>query len=200
MASPGLTATTLAAEAAQVLADAGYQLATPQQKQWPAPGARIYEDPYRIVALVVYETWADLSSGWLAAQEALVGLISSHFKRGEPKTWEGYLLLFTPSVVPTVACAEAVAIERNIAHVRKILGTGDDLREPSHVRDALLPLTPLDAIESISPPRAALDILPELLAARGISEAAAQSVVQAFLNEEPIVDRLHAQIGEHGRG
>ena len=202
MVTRGFTATALAAAVAEVLEDSGYRLATRQNEQdwaeWPAPGAKVYEDAYSVVALVVYETWADLSDGWLTAQEALVELISAYFKRGEPKTWEGYLLLFTPSVVPATARAEAVAIQRNTAHVRKILGTGDLLRGLHDVRNALLPLLPLEAFESIGQPRAALDILPDILRRDGIPEEAARATIKALLNEEPIIERLHAQMDDSG--
>lgn len=194
------TATTLVAAASEVLEGAGYERVAPEREGvWPRPGARVYEDPYSLVALVVYETWVDLSAGWLEAQAALVELISTHFSRGEAKTWEGYLVLLTPSVVPADARLDAIAIQRNTTHLRKLLATGDELRTVEDVRRALLPLLPLEADQALAEPRSALELLPELLAHRGISEEAVKVAIQAFLDQQPAIERLHALIAQEER-
>lgn len=192
-AGPPFTATTLVAAATDVLEGAGYQRVGPDRDgEWPGPGARVYEDLYGVVALVVYETWADLSDSWLEAQAALVELISTHFTRGDAKSWEGYLVLLTPSVVPSGARLDAIAIQRNTTHVRKLLATGDELRTIDDVANALLPLLPLEPDQTLAEPRSALDLLPGLLVRRGISEESVRVAIEAFLAQQSVIERLHA--------
>jgi hypothetical protein len=194
-AGPLFTATTLVAAASEVLEGAGYRRVGPDREgEWPGAGARVYEDPYSVVALVVYETWADISESWLEAQAALVELISTHFTRGDAKSWEGYLVLLTPSVVPSDARLDAIAIQRNTTHVRKLLATGDELRTIEDVASALLPLLPLEPGHALAEPRSALDLLPELLARRAISEESVRVAIQAFLAQEPVIERLHSRL------
>jgi hypothetical protein len=142
--------------------------------------------------MVVYETWAELSTTWLAAQAALVELISTHFVRSDAKAWEGYLVLLTPSVAPSQNRQDVVAIQRNTTHVRKLLATGDELRTLDDIKRTLLPLLPLEGDHAILEPRSALEILPDLLARRGMSKAFVDVAIQAFLNQEPVIARLHA--------
>src|SRR5438128_12448349 len=93
------TSITLLAAAAEVLQTHGYQPARPEHlKDWTASYVRVFEDAYGIVAVVVHETWQDLVSHWIDAQAALVNLISARIGQSEPKAWEGYLVLLTPSV------------------------------------------------------------------------------------------------------
>lgn len=192
---PPFTATSLVAAASDVLEGAGYQRVGPDREgDWPGPGARVYEDPYSVVALVVYETWADLSDSWLEAQAALVELISTHFTRGDAKSWEGYLVLLTPSIVPSDARLDAIAIQRNTTHVRKLLATGDELRGIDDVASALLPLLPLEPDQALAEPRSALDLLPELLGRRGISGESVRVAIDAFLEQQPVIERLHARM------
>lgn len=186
------TTTTLLAAAADVLENSGYR-PVPRERigSWPSPNARVYEDPYSIAALVAYDTWGDLAGGWLDAQGALVELISSHFTRGDAKTWEGYLVLLTPSVVPRDAQLQVADIRTNTRHVRKLVATGGEVRSVGDVSRALLPLLPLQPETVAAPEESALDLLPELLGHRGIDRAAVQVVIDAFRSQEALVERLH---------
>ncbi|HXR54245.1 MAG TPA: hypothetical protein VN793_04275, partial [Acidimicrobiales bacterium] len=83
----------LLAEASEVLTAGGYRLIE-SPASWPS-SARIFEDPYGIVALYVFDTWAQLYTEWKDAQGLLVDLISAYIDRPDPKTWEGYLTLLT---------------------------------------------------------------------------------------------------------
>ena len=84
------TSISLLTAAAEVLRAHGYQPAKPEnRKEWNGSNARVFEDAYGIVALVVHETWKDLLSHWIDAQSALVDLISARVSRSEPKAWEG---------------------------------------------------------------------------------------------------------------
>ena len=179
------TVTSLIAAATGILADAGFNPAQQSAKEsWRATVARVYEDPYSVVCVAVYETWAELSSAWAEDQANLVALISTHFARNEAKAWDGYLVLLTPSVVPTNERLTAINIQRNTLHLRKLLAGGEELRSVSAVRRALLPLLPLEehvALES----RGVLDTLPSLLADRGVDEEAVQVAIAAFREPAP---------------
>lgn len=193
------TTTTLLAAASDVLENAGYR-PVPEERigSWPRPSARVYEDPYSIAALAVYDTWGDLANSWLDAQGALADLISSYFTRGDAKSWEGYLVLLTPSVLPADAQLEAADIRANTRHVRKLIATGDELRSVGDVSRTLLPLLPLEPATLAAPDGSALDLLPELLGRRGIDPAAVQVAINAFRSQEPLMERLHEFLDGNG--
>lgn len=183
--------TALLAEAANILEDAGFRaVAQSTTGEWRATGVRVYEDAYSVVCTAVYDTWADLASFWLDDQANLVRLISKHFARTEAKAWDGYLVLFTPSIVPAAARREAVAIQRNTLHVRKLLAAGDELRALSAVRHTLLPLLPLEnrEVERINN---MLESLPPILAARGVDREVSEVAISAFLEQRPIIEAIH---------
>ena len=190
------TVTTLVAEASQILERAGFKAADPSKTgTWRATEARVYEDAYCIVCIAVYETWSALSSLWRDDQSSLVGLISRHFTRTEAKTWDGYLVLLTPSVVPKTARQEAVDIRRDTTHVRKLLAAGDELGTADVVGRTLLPLLPLES-QDVQRVSSVLDTLPPLLASHGVNEEAAKIAVEAFLDQRPIIEAIHMRIAK----
>lgn len=193
------TVTTLVAEAANILERAGFrpvdQIAA---GKWKAAEVRVYEDVYSIVCIAIYETWADLSSLWAADQASLVELISKHLARTEAKAWDGYLVLFAPSLVPTSARRDAVDIQRNTLHVRKLLAAGDELGTLDAVRRTLLPLLPLEVQEADRPPNV-LDSLPPLLATHGVDEEVSEVAIAAFLEQRPIVEAIHEFVANKRR-
>ena len=190
--STPLPVTTLSAAAARVLEDAGFKVAKPSAvSAWEAPATRVYEDAYSIVCVAVYETWAELSSRWIEDQAILVDLISNHFARTEAKAWDGYLVLLTPSVVPATDRLDAISIQRNTLHVRKLFADGDELRSIDAVRRTLLPLLPLEEHGALEP-RNILDTLPSLLASHGIDEEAVKVAIAAFRDQRPIIAEIHA--------
>src|SRR5262245_9717115 len=81
---------------------------------------RVFEDPFGFVAIVVYETWSDLSKKWPDAQAALVSLMSSRLDMNSAKVWEGYLVLLTPDPHPSAESIHLEAINRNTSRLRKI--------------------------------------------------------------------------------
>ena len=200
MASVGpFTATSLMAAASSVLEAAGYKrISQSRSGSWPGSEARLYEDAYSVVAIVVYETWADLSSSWLEAQATLVEVISTHFTRGEAKAWEGYLVLLTPSVIPSDSRLDAIAIQRNTTHVRKLLATGDELRALGDIARTLLPLLPLEGDQALVEPRSALELLPDLLTRRGVPRDIVDVAIEAFLDQQPVIERIHVRAEESG--
>lgn len=199
--SPTFTTTSLLAAVGAALERNGYRPVKAEQAgDWPWPAARVYEDPYSVVAAVAFETWTELSTTWLEAQAALVELISNYFKGDEAKAWEGYLVLLTPSILPREAHAELVEIRSNTSHVRKLVATGDELRGVGDVERALLPLLPLPAEAAVAGGRSALDPLPDLLSRRGIPEQSVRAVIEAFVEQQPMVESLHALLQEEQGG
>lgn len=185
----GLTTSQLTAAASELLHSGGYNPVQPTDG-WNS-NARLFEDPYGIVAIYVYETWSDLAETWPDAQGRLAELISIHLERPEPKSWEGYLVLLTPSAAPLAARSEIAEIRYDTNRVRKLVATGDELETLDGVEQTLLPLLPLEAESQLAAGPALLDRLPDLLAARGIDAEAARIVVQAFTANESVIEHLH---------
>src|SRR6266849_7632510 len=92
-----LTSTDILAAASAALALGGSRRIGESISGKIAGTARIFEDPYSVVQLVVYETWTDLDSNWTDAQAVLVEIISKYVVSTEPKAWDGYLVLLTPA-------------------------------------------------------------------------------------------------------
>ena len=191
MSSAPFTVTNLLAAAAEILEGAGFQAVNPSSSNaWRATASRVYEDAYSIVCVAVYETWADLSSRWIEDQSHLVGLISEFFAQTEAKAWDGYLVLLTPSVVPTTDRLSAIGIQRNTLYLRKLLADGGELRTVNDVRRVLLPLLPLEKQEQ-EEGRGVLDALPSLLSSHGVDKEAARVAIEAFREQRPIIPEIH---------
>lgn len=155
---------------------------------------RLFEDPYTIVAVIAFPTWSDLASGWIESQASLVELISKYLSRDAYKAWEGYLALLTPSLVPTSEQQQIERIRYDTTRVRKLVSTGSQLKEVSDVEDALLPLLPLHERITESSADTILDRLPQLLQGRNLTSDAIETVVEAFLTQEPLIESLHKRL------
>ena len=185
-----LTTTDILAAVSKILESGGYQQIEPARfDAWSKANVRLFEDPYNIVAVVVYDTWRDLSSNWISEQASLVELISSYVKRTEPKAWDGYLVLLTTGVASNEA--EVTQIRYDTSRVRKLVATGDELRGLSDINRVLLPLLPMGEDEELGEEDSVLDMLPGLLSQRGIPEDAVSVVIEAFHNQQPLVEQLH---------
>lgn len=184
-----LTPTQLVAAATEFLHDGGY---TSVVDQVPDSGNfRVFEDPYGIVAVHVYDTWGDLKRGWPDAQAGLVELMSTHLTRPEPKAWEGYLVVMCPTPVAAEDADTLTAIRYDTNRVRKLVATGDELETVQDVRSALLPLLPLDVEPPSGMKVGLLDRLPDLLAEYGIEQPITRVVVEASQANASILERLH---------
>jgi hypothetical protein len=190
MSSASITTTSLLAEASSVLESGGYQRMTPSRElQWPTETTRVFEDAYSVAALLVYETWGELRDTWTNAQGTLTELISANIRQGEPKAWDGYLVVLTPASSATEASL-VDQIRYDVTRVRKLVATADDLLELNDVRRILLPLLPLEASLAERVPQSAIDLIPELLAAKGTPEQFGRALVEAFLQQEPLLEAL----------
>ena len=198
MTSSGIqfTVTTLVAAVSEILEGAGLKaVSLTETGTWKATETRLYEDVYSIVCVAVYETWIDLWSLWADDQASLVTLISRHFSRTDAKAWDGYLVPLTPSIVPADARHNAIDIQRNTVHVRKLFGSGDELQTVEAVRRTLLPLLPIEGEQALQP-RNVLDSLPSVLARHGVDEDASRVAIAAFQEQRSIVAEIHAATTE----
>lgn len=189
----GLTTTDLLAAVSDCLCGGGYErIGDDRRGQWPTESVRLFEDAYGVLAVVVYDTWRDLLSGWVDAQDALVQLISRHISRSDAKAWDGYLVLLTPGIMASDTRNAATQIRYDTTRVRKLLATGDDLKSLGDVERALLPLLPLEPELELDEQESVLKMLPSLLSGRGIPDDVARIVIEAFSEQRPLVERLHA--------
>ena len=154
---------------------------------------RLFEDALGIVGLAVYDTWPQLLDSWHLAQGWLVDAIAENLNTREPKAWEGYLVLMTPGLHSPADELVVSDLRNNTNRVRKLVATGNELSDLGTVRDVLLPLLPIDlqGVEAVQ--GGVLDMLEEVLMSNGISEAVAQTVVEAFSQNESVVESLHAR-------
>ncbi len=190
MEAPGALTTSQGLGAAtELLAAGGYSI-VPTPSSWPGT-ARVFEDSYGIVALHIYDTLEQLMEDWPVAQGQLVDLISEHLSRPEPKAWEGYLALFTTGPSTADDRASVVELRYDTNRVRKLVSTGEELETLEDVRTALLPLLPLE----LEPPSAAragvLDLLPDLMADEEAPREVIEVLIDAFVGNSSIVERLH---------
>jgi hypothetical protein len=190
ISSADFTPTDLIAGASQVLTAAGYQQIALRFKDWDTPTSRLFEDEYNIVGVVVFETCGELLRTWPDMQGALVDVISRHVGREESKAWDGYLVLLSPGLAPSEGTA-IDAIRYNTTRLRKLVATGDDLRNSTDVERVLRPLLPLSAERANVSQGSALDLLPKLLADQGIPAETTQALVDAFREQSPLLERLH---------
>lgn len=187
--SSALTSSQLVAAATEYLLAGGYSKV---EVSAAAGGAsRVFEDPFGVVAVHVYDTWGDLQSEWNEAQGSLVELMSAHLRQREPKAWEGYLVLLCSSPTPTSERNEVSTLRHDTNRVRKLVATGNELETLEDVRTALLPLLPLD----VKPPGPSgaglLDRLPDLLRDYGVDPQLTRVVVDAFISNDSIIERIH---------
>ena len=189
MTPTSFTATSLLGGTTELLVSAGYREIAPLADPfWSSPNTRLFEDQLGIVAILVYDTWRDLEQGWRSAQDQLVGLISDHLSSGEPKAWDGYLVLLTPSPLPSEA--ELDKIRYDVTRARKIVASGDELTSTSDLERVLAPLLPLEQSLLSSTEGTILARLPRILADHNIPELHTQAVIAAFLSQEPLMEKL----------
>lgn len=188
-----LNTTQLIAAASDFLSAGGYRrIEEDRLGKWTAESVRLFEDAYGIVAIVVYETWRELLSGWPDAQESLVELISRHMSASDAKAWDGYLVLMTSAVMSSESGGRSTDIRYDTSRVRKLLAAGDELKSVADVGRVVLPLLPLEPEMDLLKQGSPLDVLPDLLSKKGIPEASVRALVEAFSQQQPLIDRLHS--------
>ena len=184
------TATTLLAAITEFLASSGFRaVSLGSSLNWGSSHVRLFEDPYSLAAVVVYDTSLELFSRWPDAQAALVDVVSERLARTEAKAWDIYLVLLTPAFVGDVATRDVNTIRFDTSRVRKLVATGDELQTLEDVKRTVLPLLPVSPVV-LAPPRDVLDQLVDALAARGIDREDVRRIANAFAKNEPLIAAL----------
>ena len=96
-------------------------------------------------------------------------------------------------LTPASAGPEAPIVDQiryDVTRLRKLVATADDLLELRDVRRILLPLLPLEPGLAASASQSAIDLIPELLASKGTPERFGRALVEAFRQQEPLVEAL----------
>ncbi|PKN82930.1 MAG: hypothetical protein CVU47_01165 [Chloroflexi bacterium HGW-Chloroflexi-9] len=154
------------------------------------PG-RLFEDPYSVVCLVIYDTWGDLIDQWPRAQDSFVDIISNYWRRGEPKTWDGYLVLITTDEARD-RYEQGDRIRYDTTRARKLVASGEDIRAISDIERLLSPLLPLEMTPGANQHPDVMLLLPPVLAAAGVDEDVVRTLIDAFRNDEPLLEAIHA--------
>lgn len=193
--SASLTATDLIAAASQTLTEAHYQQIVRTFPAWDTATSRLFEDEFNVVGVSVFDTCGELVKMWPDLQGSLVDVISKRVGHEEAKAWDGYLVLLSPGLAPSDSTA-IKAIRYNTIRLRKLVATGDELRRPSDVERVLRPLLPFGQEDAIISNASALDLLPRLLTALGIPAQTTETLVKAFKEQAPMLERLHTLRGQ----
>jgi len=85
---------------------------------------------------------------------------------------------------------EADTIRSDTGRLRKLLATGEELQILGDVERVLMPLLPLHEVDSADQ-GSTLSMLPDVLSAKGLPRDAVEIVVKAFLDQQPLLERLH---------
>lgn len=179
-----LTGTQVLGATTELLIENGFE-ATGELETPSGHVVRTFEDRLSIVGAVFFDTWHVLDAHWIEAQGALVELMSSRLARSDPKSWEGYLLLFTSDEAPDALAIDRV--RRDTTRLRKLVTTGAELQSIVGVANALLPVLPLGLGGGSDEAVRILDRLPQLLAPNGIDPELTLRVVAAFdANRSPM--------------
>lgn len=197
--STRITTTSLLAAATEVLTNGDY-VVVPGIPEWSQVTVRLFEDVYNVVGVVVFETVHEMLRDWTDLQAALVGVMSGGIRRGESKSWDGYLVLLTPAISPS----EGERIERlryDTKRLRKIVATGDDLQTPADVQrvlSGLLPLSITHTAELADPSSSALLALPHILESGDskIPAGVTQALIDSFRAQSSLLETLFQLEGE----
>jgi hypothetical protein len=97
MSENGFSEIQLQAAAGEVLKNGRYiEVQNDRLDLLKSSNARLYEDPYSIACVAVFQTWADLRKNWGDIQADFVALLSKYLNRADAKIWDTYLVLLTP--------------------------------------------------------------------------------------------------------
>ena len=182
-----LTAIEVLGAATEVLLGSGFEVG-PELALSAGAQVRCFEDSVSIVGIVQYPSWTALRDGWIEAQSVLVDLLSERLDRSDPKSWEGYLVLLTLDHPTDPAGVDE--IRRDTTRLRKVVATGGDMSQVSHVEDALLPVIPLLDRTLRSGSGSILERLPELLEAKHVDPNLTRQVVEAFEQDRSVLEAV----------
>lgn len=184
------TSTTLMAAASEVLTGSGFRVVPFElTERWGTSNCRVFEDPYSLVAVTIFDTWKQLQDRWPDSQSSLVDLVASKLSKSEAKAWDVYLAVLTPAFADTDSARELNAIRYDTTRVRKLISTGEDLTTLDGVRRTLLPLLPINPI-ALEPPRDIFELLIDALESKGIERSDVRRLVDAFASNKDLISSL----------
>jgi hypothetical protein len=152
--------------------------------------ARLYEDLYAIVCLVVFPTWAELTSNWANIQADFVELLSKYLLRADAKTWDAYLVLLTPAMA-LEQWHEAEEIRQDTTRIRKLVGTGEDLRSLGDVATLVSSLLPISSAGAVTDKTQTVwSLVYQSLEKKSVRRETIQSLVKAYEEQRNIMEAL----------
>lgn len=187
---PGITTTGLIARSSDIMLDGGYRPSSSTFNQWNTSTTRLFEDEYNVVGMASFDTCSEMLRSWPELQGSLVEIISQRIGMGEAKAWDGYLVLLTPSFAPS-SDREIDDLRYDTNRLRKLVATGEDLTTVNDVSRVLKPLLPLPGEKGIMSQKSALERLPGYMIERGIDKFVAETVIDLFLEQKPLLEYLH---------
>lgn len=134
----------LSEETRSVLEMGGFRTAEGLQ----ALKAVYFEDPTIVGAVFFYDDLSDLVDTWERNQDSFLGTNSRAIRSDPIKAWNIYTVHLTADCGGPRQISDAFNIEQDFRGTRKIVRTG--LSTKSDVREALLPLLPLQHRTSIT--------------------------------------------------
>lgn len=193
-----LTLSAIIGQAKKTLEDNGYRVVRTSELQLTIHEfSLLAEDQFAIVAVSAYETVKELVDRWADIQADLVHYFDKRLSRADPKLWECYLILLSPSTPSSSQKDKIEQIRYDTREIRKIIVTGHDLETTKDVSDALLPVLPMEKIESLAENKSDLEELPFILAQHGADPESVRIVVRAFDQQGSIMQELHEHLGGH---
>jgi hypothetical protein len=165
---------------------------------WPET-ARAYEDIYSIVGVWSFDTFDELSSSWLEAQDAVIRLVSSNVISTDSKSWDGYVVLCTPDSPGRERAALVSHIRGDTRRIRKLVLAGDDLEGvtndllPAVVRNAIAPVLNLH-LAAASGGTDPLASLSERVGGDEKTRALIELAISAYENESPTLPEIYERI------
>lgn len=186
-----LSETQLLGAAGELLKLAGYKEVSGEQLgSLNSSKARLYEDRYAIVCLVVFATWAELAAAWADIQADFVQLLSKYLVRADAKTWDAYLVLLTPAMALD-QWREGQEIRQDTTRVRKLVGTGEDLRSLNDVETLLSPLLPIAFARVIGDKTQTVwSLVYQSLEKKGVGRGAIEALVKAYEEQRNAMEAL----------
>jgi hypothetical protein len=188
----------------QMLATAGELLKTGGYKEvrgdrlgpLQSDKARVYEDTYAIVCVAVFSTWLDLKSRWTDVQADFVELLSKYLLRADAKTWDAYLVLLTPAMALN-QLYETQEIRQDTTRVRKLVGTGEDIRSLNDVQTLVSSLLPIRSAQAISDKTETVwSLVYQALEKKGIRRDTIESLVGAYKEQRNVMEALRSSLGK----
>jgi hypothetical protein len=196
-----LSETQLLAAAGELLKQGGYrEVSSERLESLKSDKARVYEDQYAIVCLVVFPSWTELRSRWTNVQADFVELLSKYLLRADAKTWDAYLVLLTPATA-LEQWQEAQEIRQDTTRVRKLVGTGEDLRSLGDVATLVSSLLPIGTAEAVTDKTETIwSLVYESLEKKGVHRDTIQSLVKSYEEQRNIMEALKDSLKTHEIG